>query len=107
MQPVGLSGWLSGEESAASAGDLGSIHGSGRFPGGVNGNSLQYSCLGNPRTESGRLQSIGLQRVTHDLVTGHACVQPVIFFNENKILHVLFYTLLFKKKFYWSIFYIS
>ena len=28
--------------------DTGSIHGSGRFPGGGHGNSLQYSRLGNP-----------------------------------------------------------
>ena len=30
------------------AGDAGSISGSGRSPGGRNGNSLQYSCLVNP-----------------------------------------------------------
>ena len=29
--------------------DLGSIPGSGRFPGGGHSNPLQYSCLGNPR----------------------------------------------------------
>ena len=33
---------------SANAGDLGSISGSGRSPGGGNGNPLQYSCLGNP-----------------------------------------------------------
>ena len=32
----------------ANAGDTGLISGSGRSPGGGNGNSLQYSCLGNP-----------------------------------------------------------
>ena len=32
----------------SSAGDAGSIPGSGRSPGGGNGNPLQYSCLGNP-----------------------------------------------------------
>ena len=32
----------------ANAGDLGSIPGSGRSPGGGNGSSLQYSCLGDP-----------------------------------------------------------
>ena len=32
----------------ANAGDAGSISGSGRSPGVGNGNSLQYSCLGNP-----------------------------------------------------------
>ena len=30
------------------AGDLGPIPGSGRSPGGENGNPLQYSCLENP-----------------------------------------------------------
>ena len=32
----------------ADAGDACSIPGSGRSPGGGNGNPLQYSCLGNP-----------------------------------------------------------
>ena len=31
--------------------DLGSIPGSGRSPGGGNGNLLQYSCLENPMEE--------------------------------------------------------
>ena len=30
------------------AGDTGLVPGSGRFPGGGNGNPLQYSCLGHP-----------------------------------------------------------
>ena len=33
---------------AGEAGDAGLIPGSGRSPGGGNGNPLQYSCLGNP-----------------------------------------------------------
>ena len=37
-----------GKECACNAGGLGSIPGSGRSPGKGNGNSLQYSCLGNP-----------------------------------------------------------
>ena len=44
-------GGSSGKESAASArdaGDVGSILGWGRSPGGGNGNPLQYSCLENP-----------------------------------------------------------
>ena len=43
--------WLSGEKVACStrdAGDVSSIPGSGRPPGGGNGNPLQYSCLGYP-----------------------------------------------------------
>ena len=35
--------------SARSAGDLGSIPGSGSSPGERNGNPLQYSCLENPK----------------------------------------------------------
>ena len=36
-----------GKASACNAGDLGSIPGSGRFPGEGNGNPLQYCCLEN------------------------------------------------------------
>ena len=43
-----LSWWLSGKESAYNVGDVGSIPESRRSPGKGNGNSLQYSCLGNP-----------------------------------------------------------
>ena len=35
-------------DNAGGTGNLDSIHGLGRFPGGGNGNLLQYSCLGNP-----------------------------------------------------------
>ena len=34
--------------NAEDARDAGSIPGSGRYPGGRNGNPLLYSCLGNP-----------------------------------------------------------
>ena len=34
--------------NAGATGDTGSIPGSGRSPGGGNGNPLQYSCLENP-----------------------------------------------------------
>ena len=39
---------LDGKESACNAGDPGPIAGSGRFPGEVNGNPPQYSCLETP-----------------------------------------------------------
>ena len=46
-----------------SAGDAGSIPGSGRSPGEGNGNPFQYSCLEIPWTEeSGGLQSMGSQK---------------------------------------------
>ena len=50
-----LKGFLGGsdnKESACYAGDLGSIPGSGRSPGGGHGNPLQYSCLKNPHGQS-------------------------------------------------------
>jgi len=34
--------------NSGDAGDMGSIPGLGRSPGGGNGSPLQYSCLGNP-----------------------------------------------------------
>ena len=40
--------WLSSNESACNAGNMGLIPGSERSLGGGNGNLLQYSCLGNP-----------------------------------------------------------
>ena len=58
---------LGQQVSASNAGDTVDsswIPGSGRSPGGGNGNPLQYSYLENPRP--GRPQSMGLQRVGHD-----------------------------------------
>ena len=46
MEFLGFSGGSDGKESACNAGDLGSIPGLGRSPGG-GGNPLQHSCLEN------------------------------------------------------------
>ena len=43
----GLPGGSKGKESVRNEGDVGSIPGSGRSPGGGHSNSLQYSCLEN------------------------------------------------------------
>ena len=52
--------------------DLGLISGSGRSPGGGNGNPLQYSCLENPISRvAGWVNSMKLQRVGHDRATEH------------------------------------
>ena len=48
MKKQGFLGVSAGKESACNAGDLGSIPGTGRFPGEGNGNPLQYSCLKDP-----------------------------------------------------------
>ena len=44
---MGFPGGSDSKESTCNAGDLGSIPGSGRSPGGMHGNLLQYSCLEN------------------------------------------------------------
>ena len=45
---MGFPGGSEVKASACNAGDLGSIPGLGRSPGGRHGNPLQYSCLENP-----------------------------------------------------------
>ena len=54
-QFLGLPWWLSGKESTCQA-DVGSIPGSGKFPGEGNDNPVQHSCLGNP-TDRGAWQA--------------------------------------------------
>ena len=52
--------------------DEGSTPGLGRSPGEGNGNALQHSCWEIPLTEEpGGLQSVGSQRVRHNLATEH------------------------------------
>ena len=64
---LGFPGSLAGKESTCNVEDLGSIPGLGRSPGGGHGNPLQNSCLENPQgQESGRLQSVGLQKAGHN-----------------------------------------
>ena len=53
--------WCSGKNlpvHSGDAGDAGSIHGSGRSPGGGNGNPLRYSCLENPHGQRSLVGSI-------------------------------------------------
>ena len=70
---LGLPWWLNGKESTCQAGDASLNPGLGRSLGGGNGSPLQYSCLENPmdREDPGRLHSIELQRVRHDLAIEH------------------------------------
>ena len=42
----------------ANAGDVGSIPEIGRFPGEGNGNTFQYSCLGNPMDRSAQWSTV-------------------------------------------------
>ena len=62
--------WLSGKESTCNAGNTGLIPGLGRFPGGGNGNPLQYCSLENPIDRGAWRATVhGVARVGHDLVT--------------------------------------
>ena len=48
---MGFPGGSDGKESTCNMGDMGSIPGLGRSPGGGHGNPLQYSCLENPHEQ--------------------------------------------------------
>ena len=66
--------WLSDKESACTAGgagEVGSFPGLGRFPGGGNGNPLQYSCWENPLEREAWMATVcGL---AESETTEHAC----------------------------------
>ena len=66
-----LPGGSVGKNLPVNVGDSGLIPGSGRFPGEGNGNSLQYSCLGNPMDRAAWWAIVpwGCKKVGHDLVT--------------------------------------
>jgi len=49
MYPMGFPGGPDSKEFSCNAGDLGSIAGLGKSPGGGHVNLLQYSCLENPQ----------------------------------------------------------
>ena len=64
---VGFLGGLGVNNLPASAGDVGSIPGSGRSSGGGNGNPLQYTCLENPMDRGAWWATVhGVKRVGHD-----------------------------------------
>ena len=69
---MGFPGGSVDKESACNARGLGSIPGSGRSPGEGHGNTLQYSCLGNPMDRGAWKATVhGVARVGHDLVINH------------------------------------
>ena len=68
---------------------VGSIPGSGRSPGGINGNPLQYSCLGNPTNRGawwayspwGHKES----ETTEQLTVSHTHIQDIHFALQLKL----------------------
>ena len=72
---LGFSGGSMVKNLPANAGEVGSIPGSGRSPGEEDGNSLQYSCLGNPMERGAWWPTVlGFTRVRHDLATKQQCL---------------------------------
>ena len=75
---------LGGKESTFDVGDPSSISGLGRSTREGNGNPLQYSCLENSWTEeTGRLQTMGLQKVRQNWVTNTFFLLYLEFFHFN------------------------
>ena len=83
----GLPWWLSGKESARYAEDSSSIPGSRRSPEKEMATHSSILAWQIPRTEEpGQLQSLGLQRLRHNLATEHA----KMFSQWNGMLRVKF-----------------
>ena len=74
---MGLLWWLRHKESAYNVGNLDSIPGWGRSPGGGHGNPVQYSCLENPHGQRslGGYSPWGCKEsdLTERLSTTHMC----------------------------------
>ena len=73
-----LPGWLSRKNppaSAGAAGDLGSIPGLGRSPGGGNGNLLQYSCWDNPTDRGAWPATVYGVAKSQTLLSNWACIR--------------------------------
>ena len=76
----GFPGSSDSKESTCNTGDLGSMPGLGRSPGGGDGNPLQYSCLENPHGQRSLVgySPEGLQELDMTEVTYHACISMSI-----------------------------
>ena len=82
---------MCGKESACQAGNSGSIPGSGRSPGGGNGNPLQHSCLENPMgrgvwraTVHGVKNESDLTEATEHMCKTDSCWEAVVQHRELK-----------------------
>ena len=64
--------------NAWNTGDLGSIPGLGRSPGGGNGNPLQYSCLGNPMDRGAWWATVHGVAKSQTWLSTHACMHSTI-----------------------------
>ena len=96
-------GGSGGKEFACSAGDLGSIPGSGRSAGEGNDYPLQCSCLENPMDRGAwQAKSTGSQTVRHDWATNTSlqATEREAIKRRAYVLETLRITLLFSQVFY-------
>ena len=72
------------ESMPANAGDIrdmGSVPGSGRFPGGGHGNPLQYSCLENPMDRGAQqvtIHGVTQNRTQLKQLSVHTCIKKIL-----------------------------
>ena len=73
------------KESTYNAGELGSVPGLGRSPGGGNADPLQYSCLGNPCSLQSGKESDTTEQLTHNTVEVESIDLSVHLGTRNKV----------------------
>ena len=86
---MGFPGGSDSKESALNAGNLGSLPGLGRSPGGGIGNPLQYSCLGNPMGRGAwkaAVHGVAKESGTTDQLKQQQQLKPVCLDNQNPTL---------------------
>ena len=92
---LGFPGGSDGKESTCNAGDLGSIPGLGRSPGGGHGNSFQYSCLEHPHGQRslegyspwGHKSSDTTERISTYILRGNS--ESLLWLSLNQSLKIL------------------
>ena len=88
---MGFPGGLVVKNPPANAGNTGSNPGSGRSPGGGNGNPLQYSCLENPMDRGAWWATVhGIARVRHDIVQQLSSNNCILFYTSQYCTIVIF-----------------
>ena len=92
----GLPMWLSGIESPADAGDVGSIPGSGSSPGEGNGNPLQYSYRDNPMDRGAWQTTVHRVTKSQTRLSAHRAMQPSSRLKKEKVNHLKFRKLVSK-----------
>ena len=75
---IGLSQWLSSNESTCTGGDTGSIPGLGKSPRGGSGNPLQYSCRENPSDSGAWWATVRRVTKSQTQLSNWACIYMYI-----------------------------